>query len=36
MQEVHFTPTDGRYLKLKAVRMVKEGEAIGFDKCAIQ
>ena len=36
MQEVHFTPIDGRYLKLKAVRMVKEGEAIGFDKCAIQ
>lgn len=36
MQEVHFTPTDGRYLKLKAMRMVKEGEAIGFDKCAIQ
>ena len=36
MQEVHFTPTDGRYLKLKAVHMVKEGEAIGFDKCAIQ
>jgi len=36
MQEVYFTPTDARYLKLKAVRMVKEGETVGFDKIAIQ
>ncbi len=36
MQKVHFTPTAGRYLKLKAVRMVREGEPVGFDKCAIQ
>jgi alpha-L-fucosidase len=36
MQEVYFTPTNARYLMLKATRMVKEGESIGFDKIAIQ
>ena len=36
MQEVYFTPTQGRYLKFKATRMIKEGEAVSFDKIAIQ
>ena len=36
MQEVHFKPTEGRYIVLKATRMVKDGEALKYDKIAIQ
>lgn len=36
MQEVHFTPTEGQYVKLKATRMVTDGEKIAYEKIAIQ
>lgn len=36
MQEVHFIPTDGQYVKLKATRMVTAGEKIKYEKIAIQ
>ncbi|MGM9700578.1 MAG: alpha-L-fucosidase [Prevotella sp.] len=36
MQEVHFTPTNGRYVMLKATRMVTAGEKLKYDKIAIQ
>lgn len=36
MQEVFFTPQQARYVRLKAVRMVREGESIAYDKLAVQ
>lgn len=36
MQEVHFTPVSGRYVMLKATRMVTDGETLKYDKIAIQ
>lgn len=36
MQAVCFTPTTGRYVKLKAVRMVRPGETIGIAELGIE
>jgi alpha-L-fucosidase len=36
MQEVYFTPTDARYIKFKAVRMVNEVEAMKYQHIAVQ
>lgn len=36
MQSVYFTPVKARYLYLKAVRMVTEGEPMGFAEIAVR
>lgn len=36
MQSVYFTPAAGRYVRLKAVRMVQAGEAIGIAELGIE
>lgn len=36
MQEVHFAPASGRYVRLKATRIIKEFHQLGFDKIAIK
>lgn len=36
LQSVYFTPVKARYIALKAVKMVKEGEPMGFAEIAIQ
>ena len=36
LQSVFFTPTAGRYVKLKAVRMVQPGEAIGIAELGVE
>ncbi|HEY9542056.1 alpha-L-fucosidase [Prevotella sp.] len=36
MQSVYFTPIAARYIRLKATRMVNVGEAVNFEKIAIQ
>ena len=36
MQSVRFTPTTGRYVRLKAVRMVQPGDAIGIAELGIE
>ena len=36
MQHVYFTPTDGRYVQLRAVQMLNEGEALKYDQLIVQ
>uniref|UniRef100_A0AB33JLB4 alpha-L-fucosidase n=1 Tax=Prevotella sp. GTC17262 TaxID=3236797 RepID=A0AB33JLB4_9BACT len=36
MQEVFFTPQRARYIRLKAVRMVREGESVAYENLAVQ
>ena len=36
MQDVYFAPTDTRYVQLKAVRLVNEGEPVSYEKIVIQ
>ena len=36
LQSVYFTPVNTRYLFLKAVKMINEGEPIGFSEIGIQ
>ena len=36
MQHVYFTPTDGRYVQLRAVQMLYEGEALKYDQLIVQ
>ena len=36
MQSVYFTPVRARYLYLRAVRMVTEGEPMGFAEIAVR
>lgn len=36
LQEVYFTPVAARYVQLRATRMVRPGESLGYDKVAIQ
>ena len=36
MQHVYFTPTDGRYVQLRAVQMLNEGEALKYDRLIVQ
>ena len=36
MQSVYFTPIKARYLYLKAVRMVTEGEPMGFAEIVVR
>lgn len=36
MQHVYFTPTDGRYVQLRAVQMLNEGEALKYDQLFVQ
>ena len=33
---VYFTPTDGRYVQLRAVQMLNEGEALKYDQLIVQ
>ena len=36
LQEVYFTPVSARYIQLRAIRMVRPGEALKYEKIAIQ
>ena len=36
MQDVYFAPVDARYIQLKAVRLVNEGEPVAYEKIVIQ
>ncbi len=36
MQDVYFAPVDARYVQLKAVRLVNEGEPVSYEKIVIQ
>ena len=36
MQDVYFTPTDARYLVLKAVRMIDDSKKINYEKLVVQ
>jgi alpha-L-fucosidase len=36
MQDVYFTPTDGRYITLKAMRMIEQGKYLDYDKLIVQ
>ena len=36
LQEVYFTPVAARYVQLRATRMVRPGESLGYEKVAIQ
>ena len=36
MQDVYFAPADGRYVRLRAVRMVNESETVKYEKVIVQ
>lgn len=36
LQSVYFTPVSARFLRLKATRMIQEGEAMGFAEIAVK
>jgi len=36
MQSLYFTPVKARYVELKAVRMIKEGEPLGVAELRIK
>ena len=35
-QDIYFTPADARYVRLKAVRMVAEGDTLGYAKVGVK